>query len=60
MAGSMTITLGAWAIPLAITVAACAWPVGDKNDDYGVTALLKGVGAIIISLASWLVWALLA
>ena len=62
----MTITIGAWVIPLAITIAALGWTTVSafKRDGgtYGVGHLLSlaaaGV-AIIVSLVAWLVWAVL-
>lgn len=64
----MTIDLGAWAIPLAVTIAAFAWMAWPRSyPDQG--GMFGGVGEAIaltyrlalftiITLSAWLVWAL--
>jgi hypothetical protein len=60
----MTITLSAWVLPLAVTLAVFAWAVvrssaagGDYSFD--LMPLVRFAVAIVLSLMAWLVWALL-
>lgn len=61
----MTITIGYWIIPLLITIISfilALWPQSNSGNDYGasgVISLLFLSGAVILSLVSWLIWALL-
>lgn len=63
----MTITIGTWAIPLAVTVAIWAWAVlqpsrqPTSSYDFGgaADALVRLVVALPVSLIAWLIWALL-
>lgn len=62
---AITLTLGWWLIPLAITVASWAWALMTPSDPSGPFAidpmpLIRAGTAAIISLFAWLVWALLA
>lgn len=60
----MTITIGWYAVPLAIMLAAFSWvfivPIKHVGD-YGVDIMpiIRLAVAIIVSLAAWLVWAVL-
>lgn len=60
----MTITIGWWLLPLSITLASFAWAIltpARKGGDYSVDLfpLFRFAAAVIVSLAAWLVWALL-
>lgn len=60
----MTVTLGAWTIPLAITVAVWAWGLlwpnessgGDYNFGQAVVALVRLAVCVTVTLAVWLVY----
>lgn len=61
----MTITLGWWTLPLAVSLVPWAWACWPRPRSYGYGAIgdglagaLRGCAAIIITLAAWLVWAL--
>jgi len=62
----MTITVGTWAIPLLLTVVAWAWatiwtnqqPAGGFMGN-SLEGMFAVTGAVVASLAIWLVWALL-
>jgi len=61
---SITLTLGWWILPSAITIAAffAAWCVIDPNQrelTRGLDAVLFGGLALIVSLIAWLVWSVL-
>lgn len=63
----MSITIGLWGIPAAVTAAALTWvfmgdysPRGDYDFGTPVIGLLKLCAAVIVSLAAWLVWSLAA
>lgn len=63
---AMTLVIGWWGVPLLITIVTMVWvmwPSGNQfsNSGYGidVTPLLKLGAAVIVSLVSWLIWALL-
>lgn len=61
----MTITIGWWALPLLVTIALFAWAFiipAQKGGGYGVDLmpLLRLGAAAILSLSSWLIWALLS
>lgn len=66
---SITIPLGWWLLPAAITVAAIIWQWWVHKDDrpsgdYGQIGdamghLVTGMVAVIVSLLAWLAWALL-
>jgi hypothetical protein len=65
----MTITVGWWVLPLAVTLGAfIAWwrweagqpaPSGYGAIGAGLASLIMGAGVVIVSLVAWLVWALL-
>lgn len=54
---SITITIGWWAIPLAITTAALLWaffwPAQDSGFFGGIARLFMLVPALIVSLLAW-------
>ena len=57
----MTITISAWVIPLVITIVfmlIIPLMVGDGHP-LDFTPLLAFLGGVIVSLAAWLIWALL-
>jgi len=58
----MTITIGWWAVPLAITVISfvLAGSYSPRSSGYGygdITGAFFVLGAIIVSLIAWLIWA---
>lgn len=62
----MTVTVGAWIIPLFITIGSfvlAGTSVPKRSGDYdfgsGLVGLIYLAGAAIVSLISWLIWALL-
>lgn len=60
----MTIHLGLWAIPLAVTLAVWAWAVltpAEPSSAYSwdIMPALRGMATLFMSLVAWLVWALL-
>lgn len=66
----MTMTIGVWIIPVLVTVAAfvwASWPREDESLDGGMFSgtgralglALRGLVAISLSLAAWLVWSLM-
>ena len=61
----MTLTVGAWVIPLFITLAAFGVAIGGwpkSRGDYDLSPLFGCgflLGAAVVSLTSWLVWSLL-
>ena len=64
----MTITIGTWGIPLITTILVFGWAIvtemySSSSGGYGgigdaFVLLLKFGGAIIVSLITWLIWAL--
>lgn len=60
----VTIAFGWWLAPLAITFAVWIWFAAHRYDGgyYGadVIAMMKFAVAIILTLAAWLIWALLS
>lgn len=63
----MSITIGWWGIPLAITIISFVWaelkvrnePRGGGYDfGRGITALMSGGAAVVVSLVAWLIYAL--
>lgn len=63
----MTITIGLWGIPLAVTLAAVAWaflmpmprPQGGAFDFGGMLSGFARLAAVVfVTLVAWLVWAL--
>lgn len=63
----MTITLGWWVIPAAMTLAFILWgfmpappPRGYGNIADGLVVLISMLGGAIVCLIAWLIWALLA
>lgn len=65
---SMTITLGWWLVPALMTIAAVVWAVRQSppGPSHGYAALGDAAicffflsVALIVSLAAWLVWAVL-
>ena len=61
---SATITIGAWAIPLAITIGLLAWAVWNRPHERvggwmdGVETFFRIPVATTLSLIAWLIWAL--
>jgi len=62
-----TLTIGWWAIPAFITIAALYGAFREQpapsGNDYGagaVIGLIFVMGAVIVSLVAWLVWAIFA
>lgn len=63
----MTITIGTWAIPLAVTLAVMAWAFltpsksPTSSYDFGgvIEAYVRLSAAVTASLITWLIWALL-
>jgi len=65
----MDLHIGTWIFPLAVTIGTVGWSLfsyreagsgyGYPNIGSGVISLLFFLGAIIVSLLSWLVWAIL-
>lgn len=64
---AVNLTIGFWAIPLALTIAAFVWALfpraGDRRSgDYDFTfwlpAAFRLCAAVVLSLVSWLVWSL--
>lgn len=58
----MSVTIGWWAIPAAITIASVVWALWpQRTKGYGsdIVGAIGLMGAIILSLASWLIWSLL-
>lgn len=63
----MSITIGWWAIPAFVTIAAVYIALREaptsSGSDYGASAFIAVVmmmAALIVSLIAWLVWAILA
>lgn len=63
----MSITIGWWAIPAFVTIAAVYIALREaptsSGNDYGASAFIGVVmmmAALIISLIAWLIWAILA
>lgn len=57
---SATITIGWWVIPLVLTVLSLvAAGIASRGDTYGLAALFFHGVAIVISLAAWLIFAVL-
>ena len=55
----MTVTLAAWCIPLAVTVALAAWALlTPATDRWDFAPVFRLAGAVVGSLVTWLVWAL--
>lgn len=63
----MSITVGWWAIPLAITIISFVWAElktrcqprgGDYDFGRAITALMTGGAATVVSLVAWLIYAL--
>ncbi len=63
----MSITIGWWGIPLAITILAFVWAElkvrneprsGDYDFGRAITALMSGGAAVVVSLVAWLIYAL--
>lgn len=60
----MTITLSAWTIPLAITIAVWAWGLwwpnessgGDYNFGQAVVAVVRLAVCVTVTLAAWLIY----
>lgn len=66
---TVTLTLGWWIVPLAITVGSLAWAIPMRQSErpdgsmfsglgYAIGGTLRVAGAIIVSLVAWLVWSL--
>ena len=62
----MTFTLGSWAIPAFITIAAIyvslrEWPQSRGDYDFSpVIGIFYFAVALIVSLVAWLIWSLIA
>lgn len=59
----MSITIGWWAIPALITLAALIWafwPQDRHSFGSAVVGAIQLMAACIVSLISWLVWSLAA
>lgn len=63
----MTVTFGWWALPLLITTASVGWSIAipgePSHGDYSFPDPMPAigfVGAVIVSLVAWLIWALVA
>ena len=62
----MSFTVGAWAFPALITIAAFVWALyvagNERTGSYAmpIAGMLAFFLAVTVSLASWLVWALLS
>ena len=59
----MEVTFGWWAIPLMITCVSLTWALitpAEHSGGYGIDILplFRAAAAIIVSLASWLIWSL--
>ena len=55
----MTVTLAAWCIPLAVTLALFAWAfLTPERGSFDFAPVFRLVGAVVGSLVAWLVWAL--
>ena len=55
----MTVTLAAWCIPLAVSLALFAWALlTPANGTWDFAPVFRLVGAVVGSLFAWLVWAL--
>lgn len=55
----MTVTLAAWCIPLAVSLALFAWALlTPKNGRWDFAPVFRLVGSVVGSLVAWLVWAL--
>lgn len=68
---SVTVALGWWLLPLALTVLSLAWAIPMRADELPTGSMFDGLGyviggalrvsaAIILSLIAWLIWALFA
>lgn len=56
----MTITIGSWVIPLAITIGFFLYCMTMRDEGYGVgPAIMFFIIGVPCSLTSWLVWALI-
>lgn len=57
----MTITLGLWLIPAAITVASAIYALSParRHHPSDITPLIAFAGVVIVNLSAWLIWALL-
>lgn len=59
----MTITIGWWAIPTLITMGAFVYgvmPVRPGGYGADIAAAISMLAAMIITLAAWLIWALVS
>ena len=63
----MTLTIGWWAVPAFITIAALYMalreqpaPTGRDYGAGGVIGLMFVMAALVVSLIAWLIWALVA
>jgi uncharacterized membrane protein len=56
---TITLTLGTWMVPLAITLLSiiCVFLVSYFDpDDWGVLAFITFVGGLVATIISWVVW----
>lgn len=60
---SATVTIGSWIVPLAITIVSVGWaltrPIGHNSYGMDIIPLVQMMCVIILSLFSWLMWAIL-
>mgnify|MGYP006981847659 CR=1 FL=1 len=59
----MSVTIGWWAIPTLITIASFVWAFWpQRTTGFGadIVGAFQFLASIIVSLAAWLVWSLLA
>ena len=67
---NITITIGWWLLPAAVTIASLLWAIPMRSDERPTGSMFDGLGypigvlirlpvAGMASLASWFIWALL-
>ena len=63
---AVNLTIGLWIIPLALTIMVFGWALfprgerqtGDYDFTFWLPAAFRLCAAVVLSLASWLVWSL--
>ncbi|MBX9911220.1 MAG: hypothetical protein K2Z25_21260 [Beijerinckiaceae bacterium] len=65
----MTLTIGTWGFPAAVTLMAFGWlavssalqppPAGYASIGDGIVGMFYAAAALIVSLSAWLLWAVL-
>lgn len=66
----MTLTLGWWALPTLLALAAFAWAIPRRSDEYPTGGMFSEMSyvvcggfrlliALVLTLTAWLVWALM-